>query len=75
MVREGSGNVGLIVNTWPLKAESLADARAEVDRRRWEVPGIAANGLEIIDDRGVVLARRPYLEGNVRVQWSYSSTP
>jgi hypothetical protein len=59
VVTTGSGRTVGILETRKLKATTLADAKVEADRRvrRLRHPAFAA--IEILDDTGAVIARRP----------------
>jgi hypothetical protein len=59
VVTTGSGRTVGILETRKLKATTLADAKVEADRRvrRLRHPAFAA--IEILDDTGTVIARRP----------------
>ena len=50
--RDLSGKVTDIADTWPLNADSLDDAKAEVDRQHRREPGDVANAFEITDKSG-----------------------
>ena len=56
--RNVSGKVTDIADTWPLNADSLDDAKAEVDRQHWREPGDVANALEITNKSGNALTSR-----------------
>jgi hypothetical protein len=69
VVTTGTGRTVGILETRRLNATTLADAKLEADRRvrRLRHPAFAA--IEILDDRGTVVARRNTGE-RTHAQWS-----
>jgi hypothetical protein len=65
------GKTVVIVETRPLRANTLSDAKAEADRKsRLQVERATFNGLEILDETGTVVARRRYAGKNFYAPWS-----
>jgi hypothetical protein len=69
VVTTGTGRTVGILETRRLNATTLVDAKLEADRRvrRLRHPAFAA--IEILDDRGTVVARRNIGE-RTHAQWS-----
>lgn len=58
VVTTGSGRTVGILETRPLRATTLADAKVEADRRVRRLRHRAFAAVEILDDSGTVVARR-----------------
>jgi hypothetical protein len=54
------GLIAFLLSVQPLEARSLEHAILEADARDWRGPGVKPDEIAIIDDRGRILARRPY---------------
>jgi hypothetical protein len=54
------GLIAFLLSVQLLEARSLEHAILEADARDWSGPGVKPDEIAVIDDRGRVLARRPY---------------
>jgi hypothetical protein len=69
VVTTGTGRTVGILETRKLNATTLADAKLEADRRVRRLRHAFA-AIEILDDRGTVVARRPTGERAHAQKWS-----
>ncbi len=70
VVREATGKTGVVIERYRLRAHTLAEAKREVDRGTWVRDWIEPNGLEIVDDRDMVLAQRSDQGKDIYAPWT-----
>ena len=71
VVREATGKTGVVIARYSLRAQTLGEAKREVDRGNWVRDGIEPNSFEIVDDSDTVLAQRSYFQGkNLYTPWT-----
>ena len=65
-----TGDPVAILDTRRLGAKTLREAKVEANRRQRALNHLAPNMLEIFDDSGEILTRRPHLGKHAQTTWS-----